>query len=139
MDKGIRIGQVYWIDFPGGEHVQAGTRPGIIWQNNVGNHNSPNVIAIPLTSKLKKVNLPTHVVLDEYASTCNIKSMAVCEGKQSVCQNAVGNYIATLTGADLERIAIADLLTSGSLCFIDATKIRQLTEMSARLNTRKEF
>lgn len=135
MSNKVRIGQVYWMLFPGGEHVQAGRRPGIVWQNNVGNASSPNIIAIPLTSKLKKMNMPTHVVLGTYTSVCGIKSMAVCEGKQSIPKSAVQDYICDLNSADLERIAVADLLTSGGLCFISRKKLSALVSTSGRLNS----
>ena len=40
---------------------QGGIRPVLIVQNNVGNKYSPTVIALPVTSKLTKAKLPTHV------------------------------------------------------------------------------
>ena len=135
MSNKVRIGQVYWMLFPGGEHVQAGRRPGIVWQNNVGNENSPNIIAIPLTSKLKKMSMPTHVVLDTYTSLYGIKSMAVCEGKQSIPKSAIQGYICDLSSEDLERVAVADLLTSGGLCFVTPKKLSALIATSVRLNS----
>ena len=45
--------------------VQGGTRPVIVLQNNAGNRSSPTVIVAPITSKLEKPHLPTHVVLGQ--------------------------------------------------------------------------
>lgn len=42
---------------------QGGIRPVIIIQNNVGNKYSPTVIVLPITSEIKKENLPTHCIL----------------------------------------------------------------------------
>lgn len=42
---------------------QGGIRPVIIIQNDVGNKFSPTVIVLPLTSEIKKENLPTHCIL----------------------------------------------------------------------------
>lgn len=42
---------------------QSGIRPVIIIQNDVGNKYSPTVIVLPITSEIKKENLPTHCVL----------------------------------------------------------------------------
>lgn len=42
---------------------QGGIRPVIIIQNDVGNKYSPTVIVLPITSEIKKENLPTHCVL----------------------------------------------------------------------------
>jgi len=42
---------------------QGGIRPAVIVQNNIGNKFSPTVLVIPLTSEIKKVNMPTHNVM----------------------------------------------------------------------------
>lgn len=42
---------------------QGGIRPVIIIQNDVGNKFSTTVIVLPLTSEIKKENLPTHCIL----------------------------------------------------------------------------
>ena len=42
---------------------KGGIRPVIIIQNDVGNKFSPTVIVLPLTSEIKKENLPTHCIL----------------------------------------------------------------------------
>ena len=62
-DKLPCIGDIYFMRFGGSGSEQNGWRPGLVFQNNVGNAYSPNVIALPLTSSLKKVGQPTHVVL----------------------------------------------------------------------------
>ena len=50
-----------------GEHygtcVQSGNRPVLILTNNVANRYSQTLTVVPLTSKMKKLDLPTHVVL----------------------------------------------------------------------------
>lgn len=42
---------------------QGGIRPVIIIQNDVGNKYSPTVIVLPITSEIKKENMPTHCIL----------------------------------------------------------------------------
>lgn len=42
---------------------QGGIRPVIIIQNDIGNKYSPTVIVLPITSEIKKENLPTHCIL----------------------------------------------------------------------------
>ena len=44
---------------------QSGIRPVIVIQNDVGNKFSPTVIVAPLTSKIKKQTMPTHVEIGE--------------------------------------------------------------------------
>ena len=57
-------GDIFYADL--GERVgseQDGTRPVLVIQNNTGNENSPTVVVAILTSKIKKMHLPTHVYL----------------------------------------------------------------------------
>lgn len=42
---------------------QAGIRPAVVIQNNIGNYYSPTTIVLPLTTRIKKLNQPTHVLL----------------------------------------------------------------------------
>ena len=42
---------------------QGGKRPAVIVQNNIGNKYSPTVLIVPMTSEIKKVNMPTHNVM----------------------------------------------------------------------------
>lgn len=48
-----------------GTSVQSGNRPVLVISNDVANRNSPIITVIPLSSKLKKLELPVHVVLTE--------------------------------------------------------------------------
>lgn len=73
----IQKGDIFYADL--GETVgseQSGIRPVLIIQNDVGNKYSPTVIITPLTSKAKKLDQPTHVVigkrfgLTEYFTLC---------------------------------------------------------------------
>lgn len=60
----IQKGDIFYADL--GETVgseQSGIRPVLIIQNDVGNKYSPTVIITPLTSKAKKLDQPTHVVI----------------------------------------------------------------------------
>lgn len=42
---------------------QGGIRPVIVIQNDIGNKFSPGVIILPITSEIKKINLPTHCLI----------------------------------------------------------------------------
>lgn len=61
------------IPAPEGSHIQYGRRPVVIISNNLANAHSPVVTVIPLTSRLNKHQLPTHVYLLDRAS------IALCE------------------------------------------------------------
>lgn len=64
--------------------VQGGTRPVIVLQNNAGNRSSPTVIVAPITSKLEKPHLPTHVVLGQ--SNLPKQSMVLLEQVMTIDQ-----------------------------------------------------
>jgi len=63
----IKRGEIYWVDF--GNTVsavgseQAGERPAVIIQNDVGNESSPVTIIAPITSKMYSKIFPTNVVV----------------------------------------------------------------------------
>ena len=62
-------GEIYYADMTGLPVVgseQAGTRPVMIVQNDVGNYYSPTVIAVRITSSENKAGkkLPTHMTID---------------------------------------------------------------------------
>lgn len=62
---------------PKGEHVQSGHRPLLIISNDTANEHSPVVTVVPLTSRLNKHHLPTHVFLHEQG--LHKDSIALCE------------------------------------------------------------
>lgn len=74
----IKRGQIYFCDIPKtAGSVYHSMRPVLIISNNVNNHYSGCVTAIPLTSRNKTI-LPTHVRLH---TDCGVQreSIAMCE------------------------------------------------------------
>jgi len=63
-DRDIRRGQVFWVDFcvPRGSE-QAGRRPALVVQNDVGNRYSPNTIVAAMTTRVGNKEYPTEVQL----------------------------------------------------------------------------
>lgn len=59
-------GDIFYADLPDllGTQVQKGVRPVIVVSNNMNNYYSPVVNVVPLTSRMTKSNLPTHVAID---------------------------------------------------------------------------
>lgn len=47
-------------------HVMKGTHPAVVVQNEKGNQHSPTLIICYLTSKLKRLEMRTHVLLQNY-------------------------------------------------------------------------
>lgn len=58
-------GEIYYADLsPSKGSEQGGIRPVIILQNNVGNKHAPTTIVAPITSRLGKKQLPTHITFN---------------------------------------------------------------------------
>ncbi len=96
--RNIRKGDIYVVNLESKyDHVQNGVRPCIVVQNNVGNTFSPNIIVVPLTTKLKKIYMPTHVVLEP-----NV--MALCESILTISKEQIVYYIKTLDSEAMNKI-----------------------------------
>ena len=60
----IKRGELYYADLsPVVGSEQAGVRPVLVVQNDIGNKYSPTVIAAAVTSQINKAKLPTHIEL----------------------------------------------------------------------------
>ncbi|WP_317854860.1 type II toxin-antitoxin system PemK/MazF family toxin [Chakrabartyella piscis] len=64
--KKVHRGDIYYCDLdPVKGSVQGGVRPVVIIQNQTGNNNSPTLIVAVITTIIKKVNQPTHLLIGE--------------------------------------------------------------------------
>ena len=129
-----KIGEIYMMKFGGSEHEQSGLRPGIVFQNNVGNEKSPNIIAIPLTSSIKKLNMPSHVLLKSSRYGLRKDSVALCEGPERLSKDKIGFYITTLSLADMKRIARASVLATSAISFLSQNEVLDAWQTSISLN-----
>ena len=76
----MKRGDIYYADLdPVVGSEQGGTRPVLIIQNDLGNRFSPTVIVLPLTSKMGKAPLPTHVPLLPPQGGVKKPSIILCE------------------------------------------------------------
>ena len=93
--KPYQRGDVVIIDVPmlANSHIQAGKRPWVVVQNNVGNQFSSTSIVVPLTTKIKRLELPTHVAVTWGSLQ---PSMVECEQVRVVDVSDDWEYICTL-------------------------------------------
>lgn len=78
MTKQVLRGEIYYAHLsPVQGSEQGGVRPVLIIQNNVGNKHAPTTIVAPLTTKLGKKKLPTHIEIE--ANEKLELSMVLCE------------------------------------------------------------
>lgn len=132
--RNFRIGEVYFMQFYGRDSEQNGRRPGIILQNNIGNKYSPNVIAIPLTSKTKKNKQPTHAYLPAKATGLPRDSVALCENPACISKELIGEYIVTLPDVYMEKVATAHLLATAAISFVKPDMLLSIWQQSYSLN-----
>lgn len=129
-----RIGEIYCVKFNGKGSEQNGLRPGLVVQNNTGNTFSPNVIVLPLTSSLKKLNQPTHVLLRAQDTGLIRDSLVLCENPECVSKERLGNYITTLSDKYMQKIATAFLLATSVFSYIDYDALQKLWKKAVSLN-----
>lgn len=133
--KVFQIGEVYMMNFSGTGSEQTGWRPGLIFQNNIGNIHSPNVIALPLTSSMKKVDQPTHVVIQTQDSGLHVDSMVLCENPERMSKSNIGQYITKLSDTYMQKIAVASLLATSAVSFLETETLIAVRDRAIALNS----
>lgn len=114
----IAIGSVYFMKFDGVGSEQRGWRPGVVFQNNTANAYSPNLIALPCTTAMKKLNQPTHVLLRHEESGLERDSIVLCENPQRMSKLKIGEFITQLPDKYIKQIATASMLASSAISFV---------------------
>ena len=121
-----KIGEVYQIKFDGHGSVQRGWRPGVIIQNNKGNQHSPNIIAVPLTSKVKSVFQPTHVPIPAHETGLKVDSMALCENPETISKEMIGRYITRIPDIYMAKMARALMLSIPIISYLNRDEINNV-------------
>lgn len=82
---------------------QGGKRPVVVIQNDIGNHFSPNITIVPLTSKDKKPNQPTHYELADVAGLTT-RSTALGECLETIAKERVIRYMGKLSSKEMTGV-----------------------------------
>lgn len=122
------------MKFAGSANEQCGWRPGLVFQNNIGNIHSPNIIALPLTSILKKANQPTHVIVRADDTGLKKDSMVLCENPERMSKERIGEYITTLSDEYMKQVAEASLLASSVISYLDIELLMSVWKKAVALN-----
>lgn len=80
--------------------IQGGTRPVVVISNNAANYFSTMLTIVPVTSELKKLDLPTHYILKK-SRAFSVKSMAEGEQVHGIMKIQVIRYLGKLDEEDL--------------------------------------
>lgn len=129
-----KIGDVYLMNFGGCGNEQHGWRPGLVFQNNLGNRHSPNIIALPLTSSLKKCNQPTHVLIPSEGTGLARDSMVLCENPERMSKERMGQYLTTIPEEYMAKIAVANLLATSAISFVEPDLLMSIWLEATSLN-----
>lgn len=95
----IKRGQIYFCDIPKTVgSVYYSLRPVLIVSNNLNNFHSNCFTAVPITTRIDKARLPTHVVLH---TSCGVRreSLAMCENVSNYAKETLCDLVCEL---DLE-------------------------------------
>lgn len=110
-----RRGEIYMADLgrtKGSE--QGGFRPVLIVQNDVGNRFAPTVVVLPMTSKMSKRPLPTHVGLDSNDYDNLIKnSIILAEQVATMDKSRLMQRLDTVNDNDMLEVETAMLVSLG--------------------------
>ena len=96
-------GEVYYADLsPVVGSEQGGYRPVLILQNNKGNRYSTTVIVAPISSRMTKNHLPTHVVIE--VEFLEKKSMILLEQIRTINKKRIDERLGVLTSDVMEEV-----------------------------------
>lgn len=129
-----KIGEIYLMKFAGNECEQTGVRPGLVFQNNLGNIYSPNIIALPLTTAIKKRGQPTHVMVFAIDTGLQRDSLILCENPERMSKSKIGRFICTLPDKYMTQVAVASLISSSAISFIDKNMLYSVWDQAVLLN-----
>ena len=129
-----KFGEVYFMQFTGEGSEQRGWRPGMVFSNNVGNQHSPNIIALPFTTSLKKLGQPTHVVIPKEVLGLAKDSLVLCENPERMSKDRIGDYLGEVPQPYLSEVAVAGNLASSSVAFLDYDGLISMWERALKLN-----
>ncbi|MGN0169216.1 MAG: type II toxin-antitoxin system PemK/MazF family toxin [Lachnospiraceae bacterium] len=115
-NRAIKRGDIYYADLCGLEQSvgseQTGRRPVLIIQNDIGNIHSPTTIVAILTTKIKR-NLPTHVVIREFAGLSQVS--AVClEQIKTIDKSRLEKYCGNVGNEMMQEIEQAIFISLGT-------------------------
>ena len=99
----IRRGDVYYADLsPVVGSEQGGVRPVVVVQNDKGNRYSKTIIVAPISKKMSKPPIPTHVIFSD--DSLSYVSMILCEQLRTIDKKRLGQWNCTLDEKTLEKI-----------------------------------
>ena len=109
----IRRGDIVLVAFDGIGSEQRGLRPAVILQNNAGNQHSTTVLVAPLTTKITKANIPTHVFLTRENTSLKADSTVLTEQVRVMDKSRLLRRVAMVPDEDMLKINRAIMISFG--------------------------
>lgn len=102
---GLKRGEIFFAELnPVQGSEQGGIRPVLVVQNDVGNSYSPTTIVLPITSRLTKAKLPTHVELSKNESGLARDSVVLAEQIRTIDKHRLQQKISSLNSDSMNKI-----------------------------------
>lgn len=100
----VRRGDIFYADLsPVVGSEQAGVRPIVVIQNDVGNRYSPTIIGIAITSK-EKIKMPTHLEIDGTKYGLEKDSVILAEQIRTLDKSRLKEKVGRLDKETLEKL-----------------------------------
>ena len=104
----VHKNEVYYADLsPVVGSEQGGIRPVLVLQNDVGNKVSPTIIVAAITSRKKKMRMPTHVSITMEEGHLPKNSMAMLEQIRTIDKSRIIRYVGKLNDYSIQRVETA--------------------------------
>ena len=112
----MKRGEIYYANLdPVQGSEQGGMRPVVIIQNDLGNKFSPTVIVLPLTSRMGKTPLRTHVPVMPPMGGLQKPSVILCEQVRTLEKSRLKRYVGMLRGDKMTQVERALLIALGGV------------------------
>ena len=100
----IKKGDVYYANLdPVIGSEQDGKRPVVVIQNNTANKHSPTLIVAPITTVIKKVYLPTHILISK-KDFFRKESIILIEQVRVIDKVRIVSYLGKLENIEIKKI-----------------------------------
>lgn len=103
--RSVKRGEVYWCELGQGiGSEECKKRPCVILQNDAGNHTSPNTIVAPITHSSSTLSIVIPITPKTAADGSQLDGNALLGSINTVSKARLGDFIAVLDSADMDKI-----------------------------------
>lgn len=110
----VKRGEIWLADLnPIRGSEQAGVRPVLVFQNNLINKFTTTILAIPLTTNLRRAALPSCVQIPKGEGGLTADSVALCHQLRALDKTRFSKLLGEVTEETLEKVENCVLFTTG--------------------------